>query len=322
MRAVQIVSLTGPDAVETGEVRDPAPRPRDVLIEVHAAGITYPDVLKTHGRYQLAPELPYVPGSQLSGTVRSAPDDSPFETGQRVCGFAMNGAFAELAAIDSTHVFPLEDSLSWETGAAALTNYLTAHFVLTLRARLAPGETVLVHGAAGGVGLASIQLARALGAQVIAVVSSPDKATAALEAGAFEAVPVDGFSAAARELTDGRGVDVIVDPVGGDRFTDSLRALATGGRLAVVGFVGGDIPTVKVNRLLLTNTEVVGAAWGEYALGHPGYAQQQWQELSPRFVSTELAPRIAEVLPLQRAADGLRLLANREVIGNVVLTLR
>ena len=322
MRAVQIVSLDGPDAVGTAEVPEPEAGPGKVLIEVHAAGVTYPDVLKTRGRYQLAPELPYVPGSQVAGTVLAAPADSTLVVGQRVCGFSMNGAFAEVAAVDAAHVFPLDDALSWHTGATALTNYFTAHFVLTLRTRLAPGETVLVHGAAGGVGLASIQLARALGARVIAVASSPEKADAARAAGAFAAVDVEGFSPAARELTDSRGVDVIVDPVGGDRFTDSLRALAPEGRLAVVGFVGGDIPTVKVNRLLLTNTEVVGAAWGEYALGHPGYAQQQWTELSPRFVSGELVPRIADVLPLERAVEGLRLLDERGVIGNVVLTVR
>jgi NADPH2:quinone reductase len=219
-------------------------------------------------------------------------------------------------------VFRLPDTLTWEAGAVALTNYLTAHFVLLRRGRPTSGETVLVHGAAGGVGLASIQVAKSFGARVLAVVSSSDKASAARRSGADEVMDVGGFRESVRDATDGRGVDVIVDPVGGERFTDSLRSLAPSGRLVVVGFVGGEIPTVRVNRLLLNNIDVVGAAWGAYALSNPGYAQEQWDDLFPGFVSGALHPEIGGVLPLEEAGEALRLLENREVVGNVVLRVR
>jgi NADPH2:quinone reductase len=181
---------------------------------------------------------------------------------------------------------------------------------------------VLIHGAAGGVGTATIQLAHALGATVIAVASTDEKAALARAAGAHYTVAADGFLTAAKELTDGRGVDVVVDPVGGDRFTDSLRSLATEGRLLVIGFVGGDIPTVKVNRLLLNNTSVVGVAWGEYALRRPGYIQQQWSELAPLVAAGVLAPPIGHTLPLAEAGEALALMDERRAVGKVVLEVR
>jgi NADPH2:quinone reductase len=184
------------------------------------------------------------------------------------------------------------------------------------------GQTVLVHGAAGGVGTASIQYARALDATVIAVASTPEKAALATAAGAQHTVAADGFREAVKELTGGRGVDLVVDPVGGDRFTDSLRSLAPEGRLLVIGFVGGDIPTVKVNRLLLNNTAVVGVAWGEFALRTPGYIQQQWTELAPLVASGALDPPIGHTLPLADVAEALVLMDERRAVGKVVLQVR
>ena len=322
MRSVQITSLDGPRAVDLVEVPEPVPGPEHVVIDVRAAGVTFPEVLQTRGLYQFKPPLPFTPGSEIAGVVRSAPTGAPVQAGDRVAALTFLGGFADVALASADMVFPLPDTVDFAAGAALVINYLTAHFALTRRGHLLAGETVLVHGSAGGVGTASIQYARALGAHVIAVASTEDKQQVARDAGAHEAIPTDGFLAAVKELTNGRGVDLIVDPVGGDRFTDSLRGLAPEGRLLVIGFVGGEIPTVRVNRLLLNNTSVVGVAWGEYALANPGYVQQQWQELAPLIASGALAPPIGHTLPLEQAGDALALLDERNALGKVVLTVR
>jgi NADPH2:quinone reductase len=308
--------------VQLADVDEPVPGEGQLLIEVHAAGVTFPEVLLSRGMYQLKPPPPFLLGSEVAGVVRSAPTGSSVLVGDRVAALCWFGGFADLAVTNPDMVFPLPDSVSFETAAALPINYLTAHFALKRRARLADGDTVLVHGAAGGVGTASIQYARALGATVIAVASTEEKARLATSAGAQHTVHPDGFLAAAKELTGGRGVDVVVDPVGGDRFTDSLRSLAPEGRLLVIGFVGGDIPTVKVNRLLLNNTSVDGVAWGEFALRRPGYLQEQWAELEPLIASGALAAPIGHRLPLEDAAEALALMDERRAVGKVVLTVR
>jgi NADPH2:quinone reductase len=322
MRAIQVVTLDGPRAVAQVEVDEPVPADGQVLVEVHAAGVTFPEVLLSHGTYQVKPPTPFTLGSEIAGVVRSAPEGAAVQPGDRVAALAWFGGFAELAVVGTDMVFPLPDSIDFAAGAALPINYLTAHFALQHRGQLQPGQTVLVHGAAGGVGTAAIQFARARGATVIAVASTDEKLALATAAGAQHAVAADGFLAAVKELTDGRGVDIIVDPVGGDRFTDSLRSLATEGRLLVVGFVGGEIPTVRVNRLLLNNTTVVGVAWGEYALRRPAYIQEQWADLAPLLASGALAPPIGHALPLAQAADALALMDDRRAVGKVVLTLR
>lgn len=322
MRAIQVVTLDGPRAVREVEVDEPTPGDGQVLIEVHAAGVTFPEVLLSKGMYQLKPPPPFIPGSEIAGVVRSAPDGAPVRAGDRVAALSWFGGFAELAVAPLDMVFPLPDSVALATGAALPINYFTAHFALQQRARLRKGQTVLVHGAGGGVGTATIQFARACGATVIAVASTDEKAALAREIGAHHTVAADEFLAGVKQLTDGRGVDIVVDPVGGDRFTDSLRSLATEGQLLVIGFVGGDIPTVKVNRLLLNNTTVVGVAWGEYALRRPGYIQQQWAELLPLIESGALAPPIGHTLPLAEAAEALALMDDRRAVGKVVLAVR
>ncbi|MCO1659582.1 NADPH:quinone oxidoreductase family protein [Pseudonocardia humida] len=321
MRAVRVVRLDGPSAVEVGEVPEPRRGADQVLIDVRAVGVNFPDVLQTKGLYQYKPELPFVLGSEVAGVVREAPEGSGFAAGDRVAAFPGQGAFAEVVACDPDRVLPLPDEVSFAAGAGLPMNYLTAHFTLLARGRLAEGETVLVHGAAGGVGTAVVQLAAALGNRVIAVVSTEAKAEVARKAGARDAVLVEGFRDAVKELTGGRGVDVVVDPVGGDRFTDSLRCLAPDGRLLVVGFTAGEIPTVRVNRLLLNNIDVVGVGWGAYALSRPGYAAKEWQELMPHLRSGALDPLVAETLSLDDAAAALRRIDERAVTGKIVLTV-
>ena len=236
-------------------------------------GWRFPTRCRPAGYTSTRPQLPYVPGAEVAGVVRSAPADAHVRAGDRVAALTMlSGAMAEVVALPADRVFKLPDSVSFEAGAGLLFNDLTVHCALRTRGRLTPGETVLVHGAAGGVGTSTLRLAPAFGAaRTIAVVSTEAKAEVARAAGATEVVMADGFKDAVKQLTDGRGVDVVVDPVGGDRFTDSLRSLAPGGRLLVIGFTGGDIPTVKVNRLLLNNVDAVGVGWGAWAGTHPGY---------------------------------------------------
>jgi NADPH2:quinone reductase len=312
--------LDGPAGVRLGNVPEPTAGVNDVVVEVRAAALVFPDVLKTQGRYQERPELPFVLGSECAGLVRSAPPASGLRAGDRVTAFVSEGAFAEVVAVDAAGVFPLPAGVSFAQGACLPVNYLTAHAALVHRGRLAAGETVLVHGAAGGVGTASVQLAKALGARVIGVVSDDARAAVARAAGADEAVLVDGFRSAVDELTGGLGVDVVVDPVGGDRFTDSLRCLAVEGRLLVVGFTAGSIPTVKVNRLLLTNTDVIGVGWTKL-IDRPGFLARQWAELRPHLASGALAPVVSATFGLDRAAEALALLQDRRATGKVVLTV-
>lgn len=322
MRAIQVTSLDGPRSVELADVDEPVAADGQVVIDVRAAGVTFPEVLQTRGTYQVKPPLPFVPGSEVAGVVRTAPAGSGLQAGARVAALPLLGGFAEVALAMPEMTFPLPDGVDFATGASLPINYLTVHFALLRRAELQAGQTVLVHGAAGGVGTAAIQFAKAHGAEVIAVASSDGKAELARSAGADHTVAADGFLAAVKGLTGGRGVDIVVDPVGGDRFTDSLRSLAAEGRLLVIGFVGGEIPTVRVNRLLLNNISVVGVGWGAFALGRPGYLQQQWAELAPLVESGALAPPIGHRLPLEQAAEAMALMDERRAVGKVVLEVR
>src|SRR5512133_1100558 len=256
MRAAQITSADGPSAVRVADVPDAAVGEGQALVEVHRAGVSFPDVLLSRGQYQIQPRVPFIPGAEVSGVVVSAPDGSGLSAGQRVAAFPGFGGFAEQVAVPAAFVFAIPDNMSLDVAAALPMNYLTCLFALDRRGRLAAGETLLVHGASGGIGTAAIQIAKARGAHVIAVVSDAAKEATAVAAGADEVVPADGFLAGVRGLTEGRGVDLVADPVGGDRFTDSLRSLAVEGRLLVIGFTSGEIPTVKVNRLLLDNISV------------------------------------------------------------------
>jgi NADPH2:quinone reductase len=310
MRAIQVTSLDGPKAVQLVDVPEPDPG-TGVLVEVHIAGVNFPDVLMSRGEYQMKPELPFVPGSEVAGTR--------VDTGERVAGFSVLGGYAERAVCDPATLFALPDNVSFEAGAALLMNYLTVDFALVRRADLQPGQTVLVHGAAGGIGVATIQLAKVLGARVIACVSTEEKGSVATRAGADEVVLVDGFLAAVKELG---GADVVMDPVGGDRFTDSLRSLRPEGKLLVVGFTGGAIPEVKVNRLLLNNISVVGVGWGAWWMTRPGYLQEQWARLLPHLENGSLDPLVGNTYPLEDAAGALLELDERRALAKVLLRTR
>ncbi|MGH2857491.1 MAG: NADPH:quinone oxidoreductase family protein [Solirubrobacteraceae bacterium] len=323
MRAIQITELSGPaTALRLAEV----PEPRDghemtpgagVLIDVHAAGVSFPELLQTRGRYQLQPELPFIPGSEVGGIVREVNGSAAVKPGDRVAAFCGLAGWAQTAVAPGYFTFRIPDRWDFAQGAALVLNYHTAYFALIERGRLSDGETVLVHGAAGGVGTAVLQVAGALGARTIAVVSTDEKAEVARRAGAAEVLRSDGpWKDQARELG---GVDIVIDPVGGDRFTDSLRSLREGGRLVVVGFTAGSIPEVRVNRLLLGNTEIVGAGWGSSVIGWPERTERIGAAIGPLIDSGAIEPIIGGRFPLASAAEALELLEGRGATGKVVL---
>jgi NADPH2:quinone reductase len=325
MRALQQTALEGPDGLELADVPEPERHPLlgepGVLIEVRAAGVSFPDVLMSRGQYQLKPDLPFVPGVEVAGVVRAVPDGAPVAVGDEVVAATTIGGFAELAMAPPVMTFPLPRPLDFAEGSGLVMNYHTAYFALVTRGRLRAGESVLVHGAAGGVGTATLQVAKALGARTIGVVSTDEKERMAREAGADEVVRSDAeWRIQARELTGGDGVDMVVDPVGGkDRFTDSLRALATGGRAVVVGFTEGSIPEVRVNRLLLNNVDVVGAGWGAYILPRPQAAREIGDAVTELAEDGKVRPLVGARFPLERGADALRLIEDRGALGKVVL---
>jgi NADPH2:quinone reductase len=328
MRAIEIVEESGPDSA-LALVDLPEPEPSHMLtpgagvvVEVHAAGVSFPELLQTRGQYQMKPPLPFVPGSEVGGVVLSAPEGAAVEPGDRVAAFCALGGFAETALAPEFFTFQLSPELDFAQGAALILNYHTAYFALLLRGRLAAGETVLVHGAAGGVGTACLQVAKGLGAKTIALVSSEAKRAVAEAAGADQTLLLsDGWKDEALELSGG-GVEMVLDPVGGDRFTDSLRSLREGGRVVVVGFTGGSIPEVRVNRLLLKNTEVIGAGWGAYVMGKPQLNREIGAAVNGMVDAGFIRPIVGERFPLERAADALRTLDERRATGKIVLDVR
>jgi NADPH2:quinone reductase len=269
----------------------------------------------------MTPELPFVPGMEVAGVVRDAPTDGEVRPGERVVAFTQLGGFAEVAVAPAHLTFRLPDELDFAQGAGLVLNYHTAVFALLTRGRLSAGEQVLVHGGAGGLGTAVLQVGRGLGARMIAVVSSDKKAQVARQAGAHEVVRADGnWRDEVRDLAP-EGIDVVIDPVGGERLIDTLRTLRAGGRVVVVGFAGGAIPQIKVNRLLLSNTEIVGAAWREWVIARPEAAREIGEAVTRLVVDGAVRPLVGARFPLDHGADGLRLIEQRSALGKIVLEI-
>jgi len=321
MRALQVTELIGPDGVQVVDVPDLTDE-GGILIDVRAVGVSFPDLLRSQGLYQEPAAPPYTLGAEVAGVVVHAPASTGLQRGDRVAGSTAGGA-AERALIDPGVVLKLPSDLSFEQGAALPLNYRTAILGLEVRGRMRTGETVLVHGAAGGTGTAAIQVARACDCRVIAVVSSDAKERVSREAGANLVLRSTGpWKDEALELTDGRGVDIVWDPVGGDRILDTMRALAPAGRWVVVGFTGGDIPKVPLNRVLLRNIDVVGTYIGGY-LAHANDAQRRHltDRLTELLESGRIHPIIGSVHAFERGADALREIADRRAVGKVVISL-
>jgi NADPH2:quinone reductase len=322
MRALQVEKIIGPEGIRLTDV--PAPEAGDnVLIDVHAAGVTFPDLLLSRGEYQYKPDPPFTPGTEVAGVVAAAPAGSVFKPGDEVVAATLLGGFAEQVAVPAPLVAPLPADLDFAAGAALVMNYHTAHFALHRRARLVPGETVAVLGAAGGVGTASIQVAKGLGARVIAVVRRSGAEDLLRGLGADEVVAAgEGWRDRVKEMTSGRGVDVVVDPIGGDAFADGLRCLAPEGRILVIGFAGGGIPELKINRLLLRNVSAVGVAWGALLAGELGLFAETATALDAMVSAGTVHPPVAARYPLADGATALADLAAGKILGKAVLEVR
>ncbi|HLL85860.1 MAG TPA: NADPH:quinone oxidoreductase family protein [Thermoleophilaceae bacterium] len=319
MRALQVHELEGPHALR---LVDDAPEPErgdGVVIDVHTAGVAFPDVLLSRGLYQLKPDPPFTLGSEVAGKVTEGGD--AFSAGERVMAFTFGG-FAERAAAPATMTFRLPEGWSFEEGAAFVMNYHTSHFALHRRGRMREGDTVIVHGAGGGVGSAAVQIAHGGGARTIAVVSTDAKEEVARRAGADEVVRTDGWLDAVRESTGGRGADIVLDPVGGERFADSVRALAPEGRVLVVGFAEGEIPTLKVNRLLLRNADVVGVAWGAFVGDKRDFSAEIQADLERLAAAGAVRPILDAEYRLEDGAAAVARLEERGALGKVVVRVR
>lgn len=326
MRAVHIVSDAGPSALQIVDVPEPASLPpsspgngRAVVIEVKAAAVSFPEVLQSWGRYQDQPPLPFVPGSEVAGLVVSAPIGSRFSPGDRVAAFTGVGGISERAVAPEFLTFPLSSNLTFSQGAGLVANYHAAYFSLVTRGRLKVPEVVLVQGAAGGVGTAAVQVAVGLGARVLAVVSSESKAKAARASGAHEVYLSGATWRDEILMANTEGVDVVLDPVGGDRTVDNLRVLREGGRLVIIGFAAGHIPVIKVNRLLLRNISVVGAGWGGYAFSKPDYVREVESVLLSLIERGHVNPVVGRTFALENASEAFEHVHSRQAIGKVVI---
>jgi NADPH2:quinone reductase len=322
MRAVVVDRWMEPAELRVTEAPEPPLRPGALAIDVRAAGCNFFDILMVQGRYQQKPPFPFIPGAELSGVVTAIGEGvHGFAIGDRVLAGAGLGAFAERAVVPAGAAHKLPAGMGFAAGAALPTIYPTSYAGLVYRARLAQGETLLVHAAAGGVGSAAVQIGRALGARVIATASGAEKLKIAREAGADVAIDYtqEDWVARVLEETGGRGADVIYDSVGGDVFDKSLKCIAWNGRLLVIGFAGGDIPSVKVNRILLKNIAVVGLHWGAYAKFEPERIPETYRALFDLYAKGEIRPLIYREYPLAEVSAALAALGSRQSWGKVIL---
>ncbi|MCK8675431.1 NADPH:quinone oxidoreductase family protein [Rhodococcus sp. HM1] len=320
MHAFVLNDYSGPTGLALTEVDPPAAADDELLLRVHSVGVNFPDLLMTKGQYQHKPELPVVPGCEIAGTVVSAPTDSGWSPGDRAAAFVWQGGFSEQVAVPLDSVVRIPDAVDFDFAAAMVVNYHTVHFALARRGRVRPGETVLVMGAGGGIGTAGIQVAAGLGARVIAGVSDESRADIASAAGAAETIVLEpGFAATLRDMTDGRGVDLVLDPVGDWLFDEAVRALAPEGRIVVVGFAAGKIPSIKVNRLLLRNASVIGAAFGAFLGLDSDLMRVQAESLERMIAEGTVVPQIGARYSFADLPKALEHLEQGKIRGKAVV---
>ncbi|MEE4228697.1 NADPH:quinone oxidoreductase family protein [Pseudomonas viridiflava] len=304
----------------------PAPdvKKNEILLDIHAAGVNFPDTLIIEGKYQFKPPFPFSPGGEAAGVISAVGENvTHLKPGDRVMALTGWGSFAEQVAVPNYNVLPIPESMDFTIAAAFSMTYGTSMHALKQRANLQPGETLLVLGASGGVGLAAVEIGKALGARVIAAASSAEKLEVAKNAGADELINYTDTSLKdeIKRLTNGNGADVIYDPVGGDLFDQAIRAIAWNGRLLVVGFASGRIPELPVNLALLKGASVVGVFWGSFAQRQPQDNAANFKQLFAWFEEGKLKPLVSQVYPLERAGEAIDALGGRRAVGKVVVSL-
>ena len=323
MKAILCKHYGPPDSLVVEDLPSPHPGPHQVLIGVRAAGVNFPDTLIIQNLYQFKPPLPFTPGGECAGEIKAVGAAvSRFKIGQRVTAFAAWGAFAEEIAVDEDKVTAIPDELSFELAASFVMAYGTSYHALKDRATLRAGETLLVLGAAGGVGLAAVEIGKSLGARVIAAASSDEKLAVCRAHGADECInySTENMRERIKSLTAGRGVDVVYDPVGGEYSEPALRSVGWRGRFLVVGFANGTIPSIALNLTLLKGLSIVGVFWGEFAKREPERWAQDLADLLRMVKTGALKPLVSQRYPLERVADALNAVSARKVIGKIVLT--
>jgi NADPH2:quinone reductase len=314
----------GPDSLVIEDIPAPTLQKGQARLAVHACGVNFPDVLMVAGKYQYQPPLPFAPGAEVSGEIiELAEDVTHLKVGQHVIALTAAGGMAEQVCAPASSMIPIPDSMDYATAAGFMLTYGTAYHALKQRAQLQPGETVLVLGAAGGVGLAAVELAHLMGAKVIAAASSTDKLELAKKYGAEYSINYseENLKESVKEITKGRGVDVIYDPVGGELFDQCLRSMAWNGRLLVIGFASGEIPKAAVNLPLLKGFSIVGVFWGSFTQRQPADHVQNTKELLEFFADGKLKPCVTQMFPLDQASEALVTLAERRAKGKVIVTI-
>ena len=324
MKAWRVNEWCEPEQMKLEDVPLPEPGPGEVRIKNRAASLNFYDILLIQGKYQVKPPLPFTPGSEVAGTIDAVGSQvTGFSIGDRVQAMAIGGGFAEYSLASSDKTFPVPDRMSYEEAAAMIVIYQTSYFALKNRTTIREGEWLLVHAGAGGVGLSAIQIGRAFGARVIATAGSAEKLDVCLSEGAEHAFSYadESWVEQVKNVTGGRGADIIYDPVGGDVFDLSTKCIAPEGRLLVIGFAGGRIPSIAANRILLKNISVIGVYWGGYLERHPQFMKEAQADLLSMYEAGAIKPVVSATYPLSDAATALRALAARKTHGKVVLTI-
>ncbi|ARU90322.1 NADPH:quinone oxidoreductase family protein [Pseudomonas sp. M30-35] len=325
MKAVLCKAFGPAETLVVEETANPEAKKNEVVIDVHCAGVNFPDTLIIEGKYQFKPPFPFSPGGEAAGVVSSVGEKvSHLKVGDRVMALTGWGSFAEQVAVPSYNVMPVPKLMDFPSAAAFGMTYGTSMHALKQRANLQPGETLLVLGASGGVGLAAVEIGKAMGAKVIAAASSAEKLDVAKAAGADELINYNesNLKEEVKRITGGQGADVIYDPVGGDLFDLAVRSIAWNGRLLVVGFASGRIPEVPVNLMLLKGASVVGVFWGSFAQRQPQDNLANFQQLFAWHAEGKLKPLVSETFALEKAADAINLLGQRKAVGKVVVQVR
>ena len=322
MKAVLCKEYGPPESLVIEDIPSPRPGKGQVVITVKACGVNFPDTLIIEGKYQFKPALPFSPGGEVSGIVKELGEGvNTVKVGDRVIAFTGWGGFAEEVVTEAAKLIPIPGDIDFATAASFTLVFGTAHHALKDRAHIKPGETLLVLGAAGGVGLASVELGKLMGARVIAAASSDEKLEVCKQHGADDVINYtnEDLRERVKTLTGGNGVDVIVDPLGGNYSEPALRSIAWNGRFLVIGFAAGDIPHIPLNLTLLKGCSIVGVFWGSFTEREPRHNQENLQELLTWLAQGKLKPHISATYPLERAADALNDVLNRKVMGKVVL---